>query len=132
MMTEDETRQRDDVLRAYFAARNWDNDPFFELQREVVLRSGELLGAWPFVVDHLWRLEPTRPGYGHLVFADGIGGFATVEVLPEGSGPMRAVKEQAVRNATHIARRHAGRVHAWVYSETRPDALQLAGTVEPT
>lgn len=132
MMNEDDARHRDQVLRAYFAGRNWDNDPFFGLQREVVLRSAELLEQWPFVVDHLWRLEPGRPGYGHLVFADGRGAFATVEVLPDGAGAMRAVKEQAVRHATHLARRHAGRVHAWVYSEARPDALQLAGTAEPS
>ena len=73
---------RDQVLRAYFAGRDWDVVGEYGLKRELVLNSLQLLPDYPFLIDDEWEYEPgqTNEGRGDLVFTDGTGRFAVVEV----------------------------------------------------
>ncbi|MBW4462260.1 MAG: hypothetical protein KME47_18785 [Nodosilinea sp. WJT8-NPBG4] len=74
--------RRDQVLRAYFKGRNWDNNNEYVLKRELVRHSQELLPSYPLLIDDEWEVEPnrTQEGKGDLIFADGEGRFAVVEV----------------------------------------------------
>ncbi len=73
---------RDRVLRAYFEGRNWDQNNEYALRRHLVLHSEALLPTYPFVVDDEWEVQPNRgqEGKGDLIFADGAGRYAIVEV----------------------------------------------------
>lgn len=81
-MGEAESKYRDQILRAYFKGRNWDANYEFLLKRKLVLNSHELLPSFPFLIDDEWEVEPNRSqqGKGDLLFSDGLGNFAVVEV----------------------------------------------------
>ncbi len=74
--------RRDQVMRAFFEGKDWDDNDEFKLKRHLVLNSGELLPGFPFLIDDEWDVEPgkTNEGRGDLVFTDGEGAFAVVEV----------------------------------------------------
>ncbi|MGB3311234.1 MAG: hypothetical protein WBG32_19445 [Nodosilinea sp.] len=74
--------RRDQVLRAYFAGRDWDDNNEYALKRHLVLHSHELLPGYPLLIDDEWEAAPNRnqEGKGDLLFADGEGRFAVVEV----------------------------------------------------
>ncbi len=76
----EETRRRDAILRGYFSGRDWDAVGEYGLKRTLVLQ--RLLGAYPYVIDDEWEVVPghTNHGRGDLVFTDGEGRFAVVEV----------------------------------------------------
>lgn len=73
---------RDAVLRDYFRKRNWDDNNEFHLKRILVLKSSQLLPQYPYVIDDEWEVQPNRTdeGRGDLVFTDGAGSYAVVEV----------------------------------------------------
>ena len=73
---------RDRVLRDYFQGKNWDKNNEFELKRKLVLNSSRLLPHLPYLVDDEWEVEASRAeqGRGDLVFTDGVGHYAVVEV----------------------------------------------------
>lgn len=77
-----EIEHRNQVLRAYFEGRNWDNNGEYALKRQLVLSSHQLLPRYPYVIEDEWEVEPGRTdkGRGDLVFTDGKGHFAVVEV----------------------------------------------------
>ncbi len=77
-----EIGRRDRVLRAYFEGRTWDVNAEFGLKRELVLKSYHLLPEYPFLIDNEWEVSPnmSQGGRGDLIFADGFGQFAVVEV----------------------------------------------------
>lgn len=120
-----EIEQRDRVLRSYFRGRDWDRSVEFALARELVLHSERLLPGFPYLVDHEWEAVPgsTTFGRGDLVFANGRGHYAVVEVKTvEGSGKRTNrrthVEEQAVRYAAVWEERHPGsKVAAYVYTD---------------
>jgi hypothetical protein len=70
------------VLRAYFEGRNWDRNGEYALKRKLVLSSTQLLPNYSYVIEDEWEVEPGRTdkGRGDLVFTDGDGCFAVVEV----------------------------------------------------
>ena len=72
----------DRVLRTYFLGKDWDRNPEFQLKRELVLRGAADLAPFPLLMDDEWEVEPgnTHFGRGDLVFTDGRGAFAVVEV----------------------------------------------------
>jgi len=82
MIDRAEVGHRDRVLRAYFEGRYWDGNEEFALKRELVLKSHDLLPEYPFLIDSDWEVYPNmaQTGQGDLVFADGAGCFAVVEV----------------------------------------------------
>lgn len=119
-----EAERRDRVLRAYFEGRDWDEAIEAKLARELVLGSAEVLPAFPFVVDYEWDVVPgkTNNGRGDLVFADGDGGFAVVEVksiLGSGKNTNRRTKveDQAARYLRAAQARCEGNVVAFVYTD---------------
>lgn len=73
---------RDRILRSYFLGKDWDENPEFRLKRELVLKAPDELARFPFLVDDEWEVSPgkTDKGRGDLLFTDGAGGFAVVEV----------------------------------------------------
>ncbi len=79
-MDEQEAQRRDEVLRAYFQGRDWDRNSEFGLKRRLVL--DRLLEGYPYVIDDEWEAVPDRGdrGRGDLVFTDGHGAYAVVEV----------------------------------------------------
>ena len=119
-----EVTRRDRVLRDYFEGRDWDKGAEALLTRELVLCSAEVLPAYPFVFDHEWEEVPgrTQDGRGDLLFTDGCGAFAVVEVksiLGAGKNNNRrtAVEKQARRYHAAAAARFGSDVKAFVYTD---------------
>lgn len=115
-MNQNEIEHRNQVLRAYFEGRNWDRNNEYALKRKLILNSHQLLPNYPYVIEDEWEVEPGRTdrGRGDLVFTNGLGYFAIVEVKwidIEGLGrsgstkrtsnrkKRRAVEEQALTYA---------------------------------
>lgn len=121
-ITTDEIRRRDALMRAWFAGRDWTGDPEFDLKRDLVARSAELLPDHPYVIDDEWHVSPgfTNSGVGDLLFTDGENSFAVVEVKfidHASSGRTakttrrkrrRSVEEQAVTYAGAVRERFPG------------------------
>lgn len=82
LLDEAECRRRDGELRGYFATLPADLASELGLARSLVLDGHPDLAAYPLVVAHEWEPVPGRSqfGKGDLVFADGAGNFAVVEV----------------------------------------------------
>jgi len=105
--------------------RDWEEGVECAWGREVVLRSAEFLPNYPLLIEYEWEGLPgsTTFGRGDLVFGDGSGHFAVVEVKTiEGSGKRTnrrtKVEEQALRYAAAWERRHPGSVvQALVYTD---------------
>ena len=114
--------QRDRVLRAYIAGRDWDANPEFRLIRALVSGGDPLLEGFPLVYDYEWEVEPGRSnsGRGDLIFTDGEGAFAIVEVKyidndrsgstarSKRTGSRKLVLEQAIRYAAEFRQTAAG------------------------
>lgn len=112
-------QRRDQVLRAYFQGRDWDDNNEFALKRHLILNSHELLPGYPLLINDEWEAEPNRnqEGRGDLLFADGKDRYAVVEVkwldLTNSGRTTRTsrtkkrqkVKEQAVDYTNALARR---------------------------
>lgn len=81
-MSQSEAEQRDRVLRAYLLGRDWDEGPEYKLGRDLVLTAPLALSAYPLVYDYEWEVNQghSQYGKGDLVFTDGTGRFAIVEV----------------------------------------------------
>lgn len=77
-----EIKYRDQVIRSYINNRNWDKNNEFLLKRKLILNSLQLLPKYPFVVEDEWEVEFGRSdsGLGDLIFTDGNGNFAVVEI----------------------------------------------------
>lgn len=77
-----EIQHRDRVLETYFEGRDWDRNNEYALKRELVMKRAQLLPDYPFIFDDEWQADPNREqaGKGDLIFADGHGNFAVVEV----------------------------------------------------
>jgi len=128
-MNSQEAERRDRVLRAYFEGRDWDDNGEFRLKRELVM--GDLLPDFPFVVDDEWEVRGghTNKGRGDLVFADGEGGFAVVEVKWVDGGTdggrgstRRAAKRKKRRKVEDQALKYARLWAARIGVGTRVDA----------
>lgn len=77
-ITRGEAARRDAVLRAYLVGFDWDLTGEGALRRHLVLHSGSLLPAFPFLVGLEWS---ARVGHaGDLLFFDGERGLLAVEV----------------------------------------------------
>lgn len=92
-----EQQRRDQILRAYVIARDFDLDPEHVLRRHLVIHSSALLARWPYLIGLEWRAPNGSPG--DLVFGDGGVDFAVVEVKHLGDRERTrrrgAVEEQA-------------------------------------
>lgn len=81
-MNTNEIEYRDQVIRTYIKNRNWDKNNEFLLKQKLLLNSDQLLPKYPFVVEDEWEVEFGRSdsGLGDLIFTDGNGNFAVVEI----------------------------------------------------
>ena len=136
-----EAKRRDGVLRAYFVGKDWDENDEFRLKRDLVLRSTHLIPDYPYVVEDEWEVVAgaTNHGRGDLVFADGRGGLAVVEVkfidLGRSGHTVRVkrtksrglVREQAISYAAVMARRYPNAIVRG-YSYTNEDAAPTCET----
>lgn len=134
-----EAQDRDNVLRAFFEGKRWDHNHEFVLKRALVRRSPELLPAFPFLVEDEWEVSPGRTdqGRGDLIFTDGEGAFAVVEVkyidIDRSGRTARTkrthsrskVRDQACAYAMEALRRFQteGGVLALIYTNEAPDRL---------
>lgn len=94
---------RDRVIRTYLEGRSWDSNPEFLLVRQIVAGGHADLGACTHVYDYEWEVDPghSNGGCGDLVFTDGAGNFAVVEVKfidTARSGPTARVKRTKSRS----------------------------------
>jgi hypothetical protein len=109
---------RDQVLHRYFDGRNWDENGEFILKRKLVLERTQLLPEYRYVIEDEWEVTDGRTdlGRGDLVFTDGNGCFAVVEVkwldLASGATARKRrnykrnqVKDQAGKYAKHYQNR---------------------------
>ena len=133
-------QRRDEVLRAYFLGKDWDRNPEFGRKRAVVTEGLPDLAEFPFLIEDEWELSPghTNEGRGDLVFADGAGRFAVVEVKDinfERSGrtarskrtsSRKLVKEQALRYAEAYCKRQSGAVEVVAFTLTPTGITRLA------
>ncbi len=108
----DNYEERDRVLRACFEGRNWDNSGEYSLKRKLVLSGDPLLAEYPFLYDDEWEVQPGQSnlGKGDLVFTDGEGRFAVIEVkyLNPYTGKTARVKRNKQRNqVVEQAKRYA-------------------------
>lgn len=117
-----EAVERDRVLRAYIGGRQWDTNPEFGLVRRLIVEGDPLLEGFPLVWDYEWEVYAGRSdgGCGDLVFTDGDGSFAVVEVKFIDSGVSgstarvnrtkgrKKVREQALRYADALRRSPIG------------------------
>jgi hypothetical protein len=73
---------RNQVLHSYFEGRNWHENDEFTLKRELVLNRYILLPEHRYIIEDEWDVIDSRTdlGRGDLVFTDGTGCFAVVEV----------------------------------------------------
>jgi len=131
--------------RVTTAGKDWDANDEFVLKRSLVLRSRGLLPSHPYLIDDEWDVVAgkTNEGRGDLMFTNGEGGFAVVEVkfIDNGrSGPTaRAkrtdsrskVREQALKYAYVVAANTpgCGEVVAYAYTNERPNQLDEVGRV---
>lgn len=115
MIPHAEQRRRDQILRPYIDGRDFDLDPEHELRRHLVVHSQTLLPAWPLLVGLEWRAPTGSPG--DLVFGDGVGRFAVVEVKYLGDRDRTKRRGDVERQATGFAQ-------AWL--ELHPDAVVTA------
>ena len=108
---------RDRVLRAFFTGKDWDENPEAKLKRQLVLEGHPELARFPFLVDDEWEVYPgaTNLGRGDLVFTDGQGAFAVVEVKyidRERTGrTARAKRNDSRGKVVEQARLYAARLH---------------------
>lgn len=110
-----EQTRRDQILRPYIAGRDFDLDPEHELRRHLVVHSHALLSAWPLLVGLEWRAPNGSPG--DLVFGDGAGRFAVVEVKHLGDRDRTKRRGDVERQALWFAQ-------AW--QQLHPDAVVTA------
>ena len=110
----DEIKHRDHVLRDYFKGRDWDRNNEYLLKQKLIRCSDRLLPEYQYVIEDEWEVDAGRAdqGCGDLIFTDGLGNFAVVEVKwidVKSSGSTatnkrtkkrKAVKEQAISYAT--------------------------------
>jgi hypothetical protein len=108
---------RDRVLRDYFKGRNWDSNSEYELKRKLVLDSHQLLPNYPYVIEDEWEVEVDRAdhGRGDLVFTDGEGNFAVIELkwidlvgVGKAGTTKRASNRKKRRKVEEQAARYAG------------------------
>lgn len=134
-MDRTEAENRDRVLHAFFEGKVWDRNDEFLLKRSLVLNRSELLPTFPFVVDDEWDVVPgkTDQGRGDLVFTDGAGCFAVVEVKfidlgrsgptarSKRTGSRKKVVEQAMDYAHLLYARHGAdaKVEAFSFTNER-------------
>lgn len=133
-MNQSDIEHRDRVLRAYFAGRDWDVVGEYGLKRELVLRSPQLLPDYPFLVDDEWECEPGRAdeGRGDLVFTDGDGRFAAVEVkyLDLNQNSSAVGKKGSTRRNTNTKKRRKVESQARDYAGKLRAKLNGARSVE--
>jgi hypothetical protein len=128
-----EIQHRDRVLRAYFEGRDWDKNNEFALKRKLILQSTQLLPQFPYVIDDEWEVEPSRTdqGRGDLLFSDGVGNYAVVEVkwiIIEGNGRKGTTKRAGNRKKRRDVEKQAI-AYATILSEQLEQAESVAAYI---
>lgn len=124
-MPDDEVIKRDTILQAYFFLRDWDRNGEFESVRTLVIHRREMLPSFPYVFDYEWEMTPGNPneGRGDLLFTDGAGGYAAIEVKyipPESTRNIRRRNREKREKAKEQVARYGRAVF-----ELRPDAQRV-------
>lgn len=77
-----EAQRRDRVLRVWFEGKDWNKSPEYQLARDLLLNQPTEPAGFPFLVDYEWEVVEgsAQFGRGDMVFSDGEGNYAVVEV----------------------------------------------------
>lgn len=126
---------RNQVIRAYFEGRDWDTNGEYALKRRLVLNSKKLFPSYPYVIEDEWEVQPGRTdqGRGDLVFTDGSGGFAVVEVKSldlESIGRTGTTKRVSNRKKRRMVEEQALR-YAEIYQKNLDENQVAANRVKP-
>ncbi|WP_144051398.1 hypothetical protein [Geminocystis herdmanii] len=139
-MNIDETKYRDKVIRTYIKNRNWDKNNEFLLKQKLLLNSDQLLPKYPFVVEDEWEVEFGRSdsGLGDLIFTDGNGNFAVVEIkyidnLNSGdtasnrrTKKRQKVREQSVKYADIYSKnKFVKSIRAFIFTNDNPSPIEI-------
>ncbi len=135
-----EIKYRNQVIRSYINNRNWDKNNEFLLKRTLILNSLQLLPKYPFVVEDEWEVEFGRSdsGLGDLIFTDGNGNFAVVEIkyidnLSTGhnAGTKRTkkrkmVQEQSIKYADIYSKNNFVKsIKAFIFTNDNPQPIEI-------
>ena len=133
-MKPSEVERRHQLLKTYFEGRDWDVVGEYSLKRQLVLNSAQLLPNYPFVIDDEWEVEPGRSdqGRGDLIFTDGHGNFAVVEVkyldLPSQDSPASNRRSKKRRESNREKRRQV-EAQAPKYAKRLQEKLRITEPV---
>jgi hypothetical protein len=113
-----EIQKRNQVLRDYFAGRDWDLNHEHQLKRQLILNSATLLSSYPYLCDDEWEVEPSRAeqGKGDLIFTDGWGRYAVVEVKWIDLGHAAVNRTNATRRSSNRQKRRSVENQAQQYA----------------
>jgi hypothetical protein len=113
-----EIQKRNQVLRDYFAGRDWDLNHEHQLKRQLILNSATLLSSYPYLCDDEWEVEPSRAeqGRGDLIFTDGWGRYAVVEVKWLDPGQLNSGRTGATRRTSNRQKRRSVESQASQYA----------------
>jgi hypothetical protein len=129
-----EIEHRNQILRTYLEGRNWDGNGEYALKRQLVLMSAQLLPDYPYVIEDEWEVELGRTdrGRGDLVFTDGTGCFAVVEVKwldLESTGRTGTTKRTSNRKKRRAVEEQA-LTYANYYTELALSAFETVRRIE--
>ena len=124
---------RNQVLRAYFRDRNWDQNDEYLLKQQLVRHSTILLPKYPYLIEDEWEVETGQSdkGKGDLVFASERFCFAVIEIKyidlkstgrtssTRRTAKRQAVKQQAINYAAIYARRYLQNVEAFTFTNEK-------------
>ncbi len=130
IMNQQEVKRRDRILRAYFEGFDWNHNGEYELKRTLVINSDRLLPDYPYIVENEWEVEPGQghKGRGDLVFTDGVGRFAVVEVKclnRGGNGDQKKAQRDRIRVGRRLVEAQARR-----YAKIYAAAMLKAGVID--
>jgi hypothetical protein len=133
-VTKDPDQSRDSVHRAYLHGKDWDDNDECKLKSSPALARAALLTACPLLVEDELDVVPgkTNEGLGDLVFTDGEGTWAVVDVkLFEKNRPGSTVRRNR-RTLRRKVREQATASARLIYHRRYPDQLSTRSSSRTT
>lgn len=139
-MNQTEIEYRNKVIRTYIKNRNWDKNNEYLLKQHLILNNYQLLPQYLFVIEDEWEVECGRAdlGLGDLIFTDGNGNFAVVEIkyidnLSSGSTASnkrtkkrKMVQEQSVKYANiYGENNYVKSIKAFYFTNENPEPIEI-------
>lgn len=145
-MEQSEIRYRNKTISDYHLSRTWDENKEFLLKSELIMSRKTLMPMYPYVVEDEWEVITGKSdeGMGDLVFTDGDGNFAVVEVKyldkvsSGGTASSRRtkkrqkVKEQSVKYAQIYSKKEFVKsVKSFIFTNEAPQPREIRFVPKP-